>query len=54
MAEKEKKVVKFAEKVIVYSTGETKHLAKGEKMSVHPELAKKLISAGKATEKAVK
>ena len=48
------------DKVVIYATGKgisengIKHCVAGEEMSVHPELAKKLIKAGKATEKAIK
>ena len=58
--EKEKKVIKMNDKTTVYATGGgvgksgIRHLAAGDEMSVHPELAKKLIKAGKATDKASK
>ena len=55
---KEKKVekgevVKVREKVTVYATGAGNggFLKKGKALNIHPLLAKKLIEAGKATEK---
>ena len=59
--ENEKRKVKVKEKVTVYSVmyatdanKSKQHVAPGEPMEVHPELAKKLIKQGKATEKAPK
>lgn len=49
--ESEDKVVKLNEKVTVYATDKDKHHTKGESYDVHPELAKKLIAAGKASDK---
>jgi hypothetical protein len=45
------KKIKLNEKTTVYGTGECKHYTKDEAYKVHPELAKKLIAAGKATDK---
>lgn len=42
-------IVRPHDKVTVYSTGNA-FAAKGDAMEVHPELAKKLIASGKATE----
>jgi hypothetical protein len=47
-------VVKLQEKVTVYATEKCRYIAKGAEIKVHPLLAKKLIKAGKATEKAQK
>ncbi len=48
-------LVRGGDLVKVYWTGKgnhTKHVKEGEEAEVHPELAKKLIAAGKATDKA--
>jgi hypothetical protein len=47
-------VVRMQDKTTVYATGKCRHYAAGDAITVHPELAKKLIKAGRATEKAVK
>ena len=54
--DKDKKgtVVKVNEKVAVYATEKAKYFNVGDEVKAHPELAKKLIKAGKATEKAPK
>jgi hypothetical protein len=44
------KKIKLNERVTVAGTGKVPSLPKGKKVSVHTELAKKLIEAGKATE----
>jgi hypothetical protein len=53
MAEKNN-VVKVRERVTVYATDKSKYYRVGDEMSVHPVLAKKLVKAGKAVEKAPK
>lgn len=50
---KEEVVVKVAEKVTVFATSKAKHYNEGEGFEVHPELAKSLIKAGKATDEKV-
>lgn len=48
-------LVRPFDKVTVYATGAGGgHHAEGEALEVHPLLAKKLLEAGKATEKAPK
>jgi hypothetical protein len=47
--EKEKKI-KLNDRVTVEGTGKISSFPKGKKFKVHAELAKKLISAGKAKE----
>lgn len=47
--DKKEEVVKVAEKVTVFATSKAKHYNEGEEFEVHPELAKSLIKAGKAT-----
>jgi hypothetical protein len=54
MAEEKKRVVRVRERVSVYATDKSKYYRAGDEMKVHPELAKKLVKAGKATEKAPK
>jgi hypothetical protein len=45
------KKIKLNERVEVTGTGKVPTLPKGKKVSVHPELADKLVKAGKAVKK---
>lgn len=55
MADKkdEGKVIKLSDKVTVYGTGKATNMPLNAEVKVHPELAKKLIEAGKASDKKV-
>ena len=44
--------VKPFDTVVVYATDKAQYVASGEEMEVNPALAAKLISSGKATDKA--
>jgi hypothetical protein len=50
MATEERKI-KLNGRVSVYGTGKVSTFPKGKEFKVHPELSKKLVKAGKATEK---
>ncbi|MDR1347356.1 MAG: hypothetical protein LBJ63_02850 [Prevotellaceae bacterium] len=47
----EDKKIKLNERVSVYGTGKVSTFSKGKEFKVHPELARKLVAAGKATDK---
>lgn len=47
-------LVRGTDTVKVYWTAKAKHVKEGDEVEVHPELAKKLIASGKATDKAPK
>jgi hypothetical protein len=45
----DEKKIKLNDKIEVYGTGKVATMPEGAEVKVHPELAKKLIAAGKAT-----
>ena len=48
---KEEKIIKTTDKVVIVGTGRYDGLAEGKELSVHPEVAKKMIAEGKAKAK---